>query len=149
MRKPRHESAGEHFGKAVLRPVRSPVFRKTRANLKAGPSVGAEIFTVGQEVDVLGPTSRSRFSGVIRRHNFSRTAHRTVTWCINAVVPSVWRRIRAACSGKRMAGHGNAQRTVQALKLRGLTARGLLMIKPGARYGWRHVRQGRRQGEAK
>lgn len=132
-----------HFGKAgVQAGAITREFRADAGELKAGSVVGADTFTVGQEVDVTGTTKGRGFSGVIRRHNFSsnRASHG------NSVTTRAPGSIGMAQDpgrvfpGKRMAGqYGNAQRTVQALTVvRVDAARGLLMIKgavPGTAGG--------------
>ncbi|MBL8311544.1 MAG: 50S ribosomal protein L3 [Burkholderiales bacterium] len=132
-----------HFGKAgVQAGAITREFRADAGELKAGSIIGADTFTVGQEVDVTGTTKGRGFSGVIRRHNFSsnRASHG------NSVTTRAPGSIGMAQDpgrvfpGKRMAGqYGNAQRTVQALTVvRVDAARGLLMIKgavPGTAGG--------------
>src|SRR3954470_7847025 len=63
-----------HFAKAgveagrVLREFR--ITADEAANLKAGGTVGADVFQVGQKVDVCGISQGKGFAGVIKRHNF-------------------------------------------------------------------------------
>jgi large subunit ribosomal protein L3 len=108
----------------------------------AGATVGADVFAVGQIVDVAGVTIGRGFTGTIKRHNFSsnRASHG------NSKSHNVPGSIGMAQDpgrvfpGKRMAGqYGNVARTVQNLKVvRVDTERGLLMIKgavPGAPGG--------------
>jgi large subunit ribosomal protein L3 len=132
-----------HFAKAgVQSGAVTREFRAEAGELKAGAVVGVDTFTVGQEVDVTGTTKGRGFTGVIRRHHFSsnRASHG------NSVTTRAPGSIGMAQDpgrvfpGKRMAGqHGNAQRTVQGLKvIRIDAARGLLLIKgaiPGAAGG--------------
>ncbi len=132
-----------HFAKAgVLAGAITREFRAEAGELKAGSVVSVETFTVGQEVDVTGTTKGRGFTGVIRRHHFSsnRESHG------NSVTTRAPGSIGMAQDpgrvfpGKRMAGqHGNAQRTVQGLKVVRIdTARGLLLIKgavPGSAGG--------------
>ena len=138
-----NKSQAGHFAKAgVQAGAITREFRTEAGELKAGAVVGAETFTVGQEVDVTGTTKGRGFTGVIRRHNFSsnRASHG------NSVTTRAPGSIGMAQDpgrvfpGKRMAGqYGNAQRTVQALTVvRVDAARGLLMIKgavPGTAGG--------------
>jgi large subunit ribosomal protein L3 len=138
-----NKSQAGHFAKAgVQAGAITREFRAEAGELKAGAVVGAETFTVGQEVDVTGTTKGRGFTGVIRRHNFSsnRASHG------NSVTTRAPGSIGMAQDpgrvfpGKRMAGqYGNAQRTVQALTVvRVDAARGLLMIKgavPGTAGG--------------
>ncbi len=132
-----------HFAKAgVLAGAITREFRVDAGDFKAGTVVGVDTFTVGQEVDVTGTTKGRGFTGVIRRHHFSsnRESHG------NSVTTRAPGSIGMAQDpgrvfpGKRMAGqHGNAQRTVQGLKVVRIdTARGLLLIKgavPGSAGG--------------
>jgi large subunit ribosomal protein L3 len=132
-----------HFAKAgVQSGAVTREFRAEAGELKAGSVVGVETFTVGQEVDVTGTTKGRGFTGVIRRHHFSsnRASHG------NSVTTRAPGSIGMAQDpgrvfpGKRMAGqHGNAQRTIQGLKVVRIdAARGLLLIKgaiPGAAGG--------------
>ena len=132
-----------HFGKAgVLAGAITREFRVDAGDFKAGTVVGVDTFTVGQEVDVTGTTKGRGFTGVIRRHHFSsnRATHG------NSVTTRAPGSIGMAQDpgrvfpGKRMAGqHGNAQRTVQGLKVVRIdTVRGLLLIKgavPGSAGG--------------
>lgn len=132
-----------HFAKAgVQSGAITREFRAEAGELKAGSVVGVETFAVGQEVDVTGTTKGRGFTGVIRRHHFSsnRASHG------NSVTTRAPGSIGMAQDpgrvfpGKRMAGqHGNAQRTIQGLKVVRIdAARGLLLIKgaiPGAAGG--------------
>jgi len=117
-------------------------FRTEAGDLKPGSVIDINVFKVGQEVDVTGTTKGRGFSGVIRRHNFSsnRASHG------NSVTTRAPGSIGMAQDpgrvfpGKRMAGqYGNAQRTVQCLKIvRVDTDRGLLLVSgaiPGAAGG--------------
>ena len=110
------------------------------ANLKVGEKVGADVFKVGQKVDVSGTSQGKGFSGVIKRHHFSsnRASHG------NSRSHNVPGSIGQAQDpgrvfpGKRMAGHlGDVVRTVQSLVVvRVDIERQLLLIKgavPGSR----------------
>lgn len=110
--------------------------------LAAGSVVKAEIFEVGQLVDVSGTTQGKGFTGTIKRHNFSsgRATHG------NSRSHNVPGSIGMAQDpgrvfpGKRMSGHmGAVQRTTQNLEVARVDAeRGLLLIKgavPGSRGG--------------
>lgn len=112
------------------------------ASLKAGDVISADIFAVGQKVDVTGTTIGRGFSGVIKRHNFSsnRASHG------NSVSHNAPGSIGMAQDpgrvfpGKRMAGqYGNVTRTTQSLEVvRVDVERQLLLVKgavPGAKGG--------------
>lgn len=111
-------------------------------DLKAGSSISAEIFQIGQKVDVEGTSIGKGFTGTIKRHHFSsnRASHG------NSRSHNVPGSIGMAQDpgrvfpGKRMSGHlGDVKRTVQNLEVARIdTTRGLLLIKgavPGAAGG--------------
>jgi large subunit ribosomal protein L3 len=109
------------------------------ASFKPGESISIEMFEPGQLVDVTGTSKGRGFTGVITRHNFSsnRASHGNSR---SHNVPgsiSMAQDPGRVFPGKRMAGHyGNAQRTVQKLKVvRVDKERQLLLVKgavPGA-----------------
>jgi large subunit ribosomal protein L3 len=112
------------------------------SDLKPGDVIRAEIFTVGQLVDVSGISIGKGFAGSIKRHNFSsnRESHG------NSVTTRAPGSIGMAQDpgrvfpGKRMAGHlGDANRTQQNLEVvRVDVERQLLLVKgavPGAKGG--------------
>lgn len=117
------------------------------ANLQPGGVLGADLFKVGQKVDVSGTTQGKGFSGVIKRHNFSSNrashgnsrSHNTPGSTGQAQDPG------RVFPGKKMAGqYGNVSATVQNLEVVRIDAeRGLLLVKgavPGARGGHLIVR---------
>lgn len=133
-----------HFAKAgveaghVLKEFR--ISDAELANLKVGGKIGADLFQVGQKVDVSGTSQGKGFSGVIKRHGFSsnRASHG------NSVSHNVPGSIGQAQDpgrvfpGKRMAGQlGDVARTVQNLVVvRVDTERQLLLVQgavPGSR----------------
>ena len=88
--------------------------------LQAGSTLSADLFKIGQKVDVTGVTLGKGFSGVIKRYHFSsgRATHG------NSKSHNVPGSIGMAQDpgrvfpGKRMSGHlGDVQRTVQNLKI--------------------------------
>ena len=112
------------------------------AGLAAGGEVKAELFEVGQLVDVSGTTVGKGFTGTIKRYHFSsgRASHG------NSRSHNVPGSIGMAQDpgrvfpGKRMSGHlGDVARTTQNLEVARVDAeRGLLLIKgavPGSRGG--------------
>lgn len=138
--------AAGHFAKAgteaghILKEFR--VEADQIADLKVGGQVGADIFKVGQLVDVTGTSVGKGFTGVIKRHHFSsnRASHG------NSRSHNVPGSIGMAQDpgrvfpGKRMAGHlGAVKRTAQKLEIvRVDTERQLLLIRgsvPGAEGG--------------
>lgn len=140
------KAAAGHFAKAgveagsVLKEFR--VSEEQAASLPPGSTVSADIFSVGQKVDVSGTTQGKGFAGVIKRHNFSSNrashgnsvSHRKPGSTGQNQSPS------KVFPGKRMPGHmGDVQRTVQNLEILRVDAqRQLLMIKgalPGSKGG--------------
>jgi len=63
-----------HFAKAQIKPVRFlREFRlENAAEYKVGQEIGADIFQVGDKVDVSGISKGKGFAGGIKRHNFNR-----------------------------------------------------------------------------
>jgi len=135
-----------HFAKAgteagsVLREF--PVSTEVAAGLKAGATIGADIFKVGQKVDVCGDTMGKGFSGVIKRHNFSsnRATHGNSVSHNKPGSTGQNQSPSKVFPGKRMAGHlGDVRSTVQNLEIVRIDAeRQLLMIKgslPGSKGG--------------
>jgi large subunit ribosomal protein L3 len=124
----------------VLKEFRVAVERLSE--LKPGDVIRAEIFAVGQMVDVSGVSIGKGFAGSIKRHHFSsnRESHG------NSVTTRAPGSIGMAQDpgrvfpGKRMAGHlGDANRTQQNLEVvRVDIERQLLLVKgavPGAKGG--------------
>ncbi len=135
-----------HFAKAgieagtVLNEFR--VAEDAIAALAPGAAISAEIFQVGQRVDVSGTTHGKGFAGTIKRHNFrsGRASHG------NSRSHNVPGSIGMAQDpgrvfpGKRMAGHmGAVSSTVQNLQVERVDAeRQLLLVRgavPGAKNG--------------
>ncbi len=112
------------------------------SEFKAGDSVPASLFSVGQKIDVQGVTIGKGYAGVIKRYHFSsgRATHG------NSRSHNVPGSIGMAQDpgrvfpGKRMTGHlGDVTRTMQNLEVARIdTERQLLLVKgavPGARNG--------------
>lgn len=110
--------------------------------LKVGTTIGLDLFSVGQKVDVTGVTIGKGFAGAIKRHHFSsnRATHgNSVTTNAPGSIGNRQDPGRVF-PGKRMAGqYGNVTRTVQTLTVVRVDAeRGLLLVKgsvPGADGG--------------
>jgi large subunit ribosomal protein L3 len=132
-----------HFAKAsveagnVLREFR--VGADGLGELKVGGVVGADIFKVGQLVDITGTTKGKGFAGVIKRHNFSsnRATHGNSISTNRPGSTGMNQDPGRVFPGKRMAGHlGTVNRTAQNLKIIRIDAeRQLLLVKgavPGA-----------------
>jgi len=141
-----NKAAAGHFAKAgveagrVLREFR--VTPDQAANLKAGGVVGADIFQIGQKVDVSGVSLGKGFAGVIKRHNFSsnRASHGNSVSHNKPGSISMAQDPGRVFPGKKMPGHyGAANRTVQNLEIVRVDAeRQLLLIRgavPGSRGG--------------
>ena len=87
---------------------------------EVGKHLTAELFKVGQYVDVTGISKGKGYAGVIKRHNFSmqdathgnslsHRAHGSIGQC--QTPGRVWK-------GKKMSGHmGNVKKTIQSLKI--------------------------------
>jgi large subunit ribosomal protein L3 len=140
------KAAAGHFAKAgveaghTLREFR--VAPDKLADLKLGGVIGANVFQVGQMVDVTGISMGKGFQGVIKRHNFSSNrashgnsrSHNTPGSIGMAQDPG------RVFPGKKMAGHmGAAKCTTQSLQIVRIDeARQLLLIRgavPGTRGG--------------
>jgi large subunit ribosomal protein L3 len=88
------------------------------ASLKVGGKIGAEIFKVGQKVDVQGVTLGKGFAGVIKRHHFSsnRATHGNSVTTNTPGSTGQRQSPGRVFPGKRMPGQlGNVRRTVQNL----------------------------------
>jgi large subunit ribosomal protein L3 len=138
--------AAGHFAKAgveaghVLREFR--VTAEQAGTLQPGGVVGADIFQVGQKVDVTGVSHGKGFAGVIKRHNFSsnRASHGNSVSHNKPGSISMAQDPGRVFPGKKMPGHlGAAKRTVQNLEIVRVDAeRQLLLIRgavPGSKNG--------------
>jgi len=140
------KAAAGHFAKAgveagsVLKEFTATA--EELGNLQAGGVMKADMFKVGQKVDVTGVTIGKGYAGVIKRYHFSsgRATHG------NSKSHNVPGSIGMAQDpgrvfpGKRMTGHlGDVQRTVQNLEIVRIDAeRQLLLVKgavPGCKGG--------------
>jgi len=135
-----------HFAKAateggsVLGEFR--VSEEEAANLQPGAVISADIFKVGQKVDVAGTTIGKGFAGVIKRHHFSsnRASHGNSVSHNKPGSTGQNQDPSKVFPGKRMAGHlGDVRATVQNLEIMRIDAdRQLLMIRgslPGSKGG--------------
>jgi large subunit ribosomal protein L3 len=110
--------------------------------LDAGASIGVDMFSAGQKVDVTGTSIGKGYAGVVKRHNFS-TQDATHGNSLSHRAPGSIGQNQTpgrVFKGKRMAGHmGNVKRTAQNLEVVRVDAeRNLLLIKgavPGAKGG--------------
>jgi large subunit ribosomal protein L3 len=112
------------------------------AELKPGAVVKAELFQVGQLVDVAGVTIGKGFAGAIKRHHFSsnRASHGNSKSHNSAGSIGMAQDPGRVFPGKKMAGHlGDLKRTTQNVEVARVDVeRGLLLVKgavAGARGG--------------
>jgi large subunit ribosomal protein L3 len=101
---------------------------------KLGQTVGLDLFTVGECIDVTGTTKGRGFTGVIKRHGFhgGKKTHGSHSHRIpGSIGCSAWpsRVVR----GKKMPGqYGNARKTVRNLKIVDIRPEQNLMLIKGA-----------------
>ncbi len=141
-----NKAAAGHYAKAgveagtMLREFR--IDSTKAAELKAGDTINASMFEVGQKIDVQGTSIGKGYAGTIKRHNFAsgRQTHG------NSRSHNVPGSIGMAQDpgrvfpGKRMTGHmGDVTVTTQNLEIARIDAdRQLLLVKgavPGAKNG--------------
>ena len=116
-----NKSKSEFFKKINLNPGSLAEFKSDDLETyEVGKHLTAELFKVGQYVDVTGTSKGKGYAGVIKRHNFAmqdathgnslaHRAHGSIGQC--QTPGRVWK-------GKKMSGHmGNVQKTVQSLKI--------------------------------
>ena len=118
-----NKSLKEFFKKVNINPGSIAEFKLDDNNeevYEIGKHLTADLFEVGQLVDVTGVSKGKGYAGVIKRHNFSmqdathgnslaHRAHGSIGQC--QTPGRVWK-------GKKMSGHmGNVQKTVQSLKI--------------------------------
>ena len=116
------KSQSEFFKKNNISPGSLSEFKVENDidTFEVGKHMTADIFEVGQFVDITGTSKGKGYAGVIKRHNFSmqdathgnslaHRAHGSIGQC--QTPGRVWK-------GKKMSGHmGNVQKTVQNLKI--------------------------------
>ena len=116
-----NKSKSEFFKKIDLNPGSLSEFKSDEIeSYEIGKHLTAEVFEIGQYVDVTGTSKGKGYAGVIKRHNFSmqdathgnslaHRAHGSIGQC--QTPGRVWK-------GKKMSGHmGNVQKTIQSLKI--------------------------------
>ena len=118
-----NKSQKEFFKKVNLEPGSLAEFRlddNNASSFEIGNHLTADLFEVGQYVDVTGTSKGKGYAGVIKRHNFkmqdathgnslAHRAHGSIGQC--QTPGRVWK-------GKKMSGHmGDVQKTVQSLKI--------------------------------
>ncbi len=126
-----------HFAKAGTESGRGLWEFRLNANegqdLSVGKELKADVFSVGQKVDVTGTSIGKGFAGVIKRYHFAAQDATHGNSLSHRAPGSIGQRQTPGrvFKGKKMAGHlGATQRTVQNLVvLRVDTERGLLLIR--------------------
>ena len=117
-----NKSQKEFFKKININPGSMAEFKLDDNEIthEVGSHLTADMFEVGQHVDVTGISKGKGYAGVIKRHNFAmqdathgnslaHRAHGSIGQC--QTPGRVWK-------GKKMSGHmGNQQKTIQSLKI--------------------------------
>jgi large subunit ribosomal protein L3 len=107
---------------------------------KLGQTVGLDLFTVGERIDVTGTSKGRGFAGVIKRHGFhgGKKSHGSHSHRIpGSIGCSAWP--AKVIRGKKMPGqYGNARKTVRNLKIVDIRPEQNLMIIKGAVPGSGH-----------
>ncbi|GIX34040.1 MAG: 50S ribosomal protein L3 [Lysobacterales bacterium] len=149
-----------HFAKARVEPGRGLwEFRVTPeelARFQVGGEIRADIFSVGQRVDVAGISKGKGFQGTVKRHGFTMGDASHGNSLSHRAPGSIGQRQTPGrvFKGKRMAGHMGAVRC-SALNLEVVRVdaeRGLIAVKgavPGANGGDVIVRPSAKYGSAK
>lgn len=134
-----------HFAKAGVAPVKfvREMRLENASEYNVGDTIGVDIFSAGELVDVTGTSKGKGFAGGIKRHNFARgpmghgsKSHRE-PGSTGAMISGHGGRV---LKGKKLPGHmGSEKVTVQRLTVVRVDAdRNLLLIKgaiPGSKKG--------------
>lgn len=128
-----------HFAKAGVAAGRGVwEFRANEADLSGrdvGTSIGVDLFTVGQEIDVTGQSKGKGFQGGVKRHNF-RTQDATHGNSVSHRVHGSTGQNQTpgrVFKGKKMAGHmGDEQVTVQGLEVVSIDLENSILVVKGA-----------------
>ena len=133
-----NKSQKEFFKKVNLEPGSLAEFRLDDNNdnsFEIGSHLTADLFEVGQYVDVTGTSKGKGYAGVIKRHNFkmqdathgnslAHRAHGSIGQC--QTPGRVWK-------GKKMSGHmGNVNKTIQNLKIVKIDGENKLILVKGS-----------------
>lgn len=157
--KPNRLSKGElqHLKRNGIPPLRFlreiPVKEEELGNFEVGQKLNADVFALGEQVDVTGTSKGRGFQGGVRRHNFNRQPkthgasdrERAPGSAGSGTTPG------HTYKGHRGPGHmGNRQVTVQGLRIVRVDAeRHMLVVRgaiPGPRGGFVVVHEARKQG---
>ena len=137
-----NKSKSEFFKKVNLNPGILAEFRcdsDVAGEYAVGKHLTADMFEVGQYVDVTGTSKGKGYAGVIKRHNFAmqdathgnslaHRAHGSIGQC--QTPGRVWK-------GKKMSGHmGHERKTIQSLELMGTDVQNNLLYVKGAVPGF-------------
>ena len=142
-KKNRSKSQKEFFAKVNVTPGTLNEFKLSEnSDRNIGDHLTADLFEVGQHVDVTGTSKGKGYAGVIKRHNFkmqdathgNSVSHRVLGSTGQNQTPG------RVFKGKKMAGHlGDERVTVQGLEIVSIDAeRSVLVVKgaiPGATNG--------------
>ena len=127
-------------------------FRDFSLDVKPGDSIGADVFDVGDYVDVIGKTKGRGFQGVVKRWNFGggRGSHGSGGWRRRPGSIGAGSTPGHVTKGKHMPGHmGQASRTVQNLEIIQVQADdNLLLVKgaiPGANGDYVVIRESKKK----
>lgn len=125
-----------HFKKADVAPKKTlREFKLDIASVNVGDTIKADVFTVGEKVDVIGTSKGKGTAGAIKRWNFSRLKESHGTGPVARHAGSL-----GACSdpsrvykGKKLAGHLGCERvTIQNLDIVKVDAENNLLAIKGA-----------------
>lgn len=121
----------------IIREFRTPEITE---EMKIGEKLTADLFSVGDKVQVTGVSKGKGFAGTIKRHNFhrGRKTHGGHSYRRPGSIGSMYP--QRIFPGKKMAGHmGHEQRTVKNLKIalidNELNVIGVTGAVPGPRKG--------------
>jgi large subunit ribosomal protein L3 len=116
------KAQGGHFKKAGMLPKIIREFRinedEIDENVKIGEKISADLFSVGETVDVTGTSKGKGWAGTIKRHNFhrGRKTHGGRSYRRPGSIGSMYP--QRIFPGKKMAGHmGAEQVTTKKLKV--------------------------------
>ena len=139
-RKNLSKSQKEFFAKVNVAPGTLNEFKLSEnPDRSVGDHLAADLFEVGQHVDVTGTSKGKGYAGVIKRHNFkmqdathgnslSHRAHGSIGQC--QTPGRVWK-------GKKMSGHmGSERKTIQNLEIINVDVENNLLFIKGAIPGF-------------
>jgi large subunit ribosomal protein L3 len=109
------KAAGDNIAPKVVREVR---VEELTEDLAVGNTLNAEVFSIGDEIDVTGTSKGKGWAGTIKRHNFhrGRKTHGGRSYRRPGSIGSMYP--QKIFKGKKMAGQmGDEQVTVKNLKV--------------------------------